>query len=199
MYMNTFAAWLDHQLTSRGWEQKELADRIAQAGYYVSRTHISRILAGERQAGGDAVVAIAHGLGVSMDEAMRARGWMRAGTDQSGIRRLAELYELLDNEDKGAVLKMVAALANQPQARQNGAEEELPSYLIEEIAQLVEEAEKAGGQLLKTVQAFLATYQRTHPRFYRQLEAAGILARAFPKLQNGWPSVDDLRPNHTPC
>lgn len=46
------------------------------AGYPIAQNSVSRILSGERQAGPDACIAIAYGLGIPREEVFRARGWL---------------------------------------------------------------------------------------------------------------------------
>ena len=50
-------------LKKRGWNQKEAAERLG-----VSQANISRWLSGEREPGLTALVQIAYGLGVTVDE-----------------------------------------------------------------------------------------------------------------------------------
>lgn len=76
-----FASWLQSQLTQRGWDQSEIIKRAKMSGYPISHTQISRIVNGDRKAGPDACIAIAHGLGMSREDVFRARGWLTKPSD----------------------------------------------------------------------------------------------------------------------
>ena len=71
-----FSDWLRHELKQRDMDQTELSRRAEMMGYPIARNSVSRILSGERDAGPDACIAIAYGLGVSREEVFRARGWL---------------------------------------------------------------------------------------------------------------------------
>ena len=71
-----FISWLLGQLNQRGWSQRDLARAARQAGYKLASGQLSYILSGTRQAGPEACIAIAAGLGVSREEVFRARGWL---------------------------------------------------------------------------------------------------------------------------
>lgn len=71
-----FGSWLQNQITERNWDQSELARRATMAGYRISSTQISRIVSGDRKAGPDACISIAHALGIPREEVFRARGWL---------------------------------------------------------------------------------------------------------------------------
>lgn len=76
-----FSSWLQTQLIKRGWDQSEVAKRAQMTGYYISKTQVSRIINGDRQAGPDACIAIAHALGLSREEVFKARGWLLTASE----------------------------------------------------------------------------------------------------------------------
>lgn len=71
-----FSDWLHHELQQRDMDQTDLARRAEMAGHPIARNSVSRILSGNRDAGPDACIAIAYGLGVSREAVFRARGWL---------------------------------------------------------------------------------------------------------------------------
>ena len=61
--MPSFLETFRHLLEKRGWNQKEAAEKLG-----VSQANVSRWLSGEREPGLAALVQIAYGLGVTVDE-----------------------------------------------------------------------------------------------------------------------------------
>ena len=66
-----FANWLHSQLTIAGWEQADLARRTG-----ISKTQISNVLSGVRQAGPEFCIAVARAFGISREEVFQVRGWL---------------------------------------------------------------------------------------------------------------------------
>lgn len=64
-----FASWLQDKLEYEGWSQTELADRSG-----ITRTHISRILSGERSPGLDFYRGIAHAFRIPLCNVLAAAG-----------------------------------------------------------------------------------------------------------------------------
>ncbi len=77
-----FPAWLETELERRGIDQSELARRASSAGYKIAPNTVSRILNRERDAGVEACIAIAAGLGISREEVFRERGWLLRAPEQ---------------------------------------------------------------------------------------------------------------------
>jgi hypothetical protein len=71
-----FVDWLNKQLDIRDWTQADLVESARAHGYDITPSQISRVLSRQKEAGLNATIAIAHGLGVSREEAFRARGWL---------------------------------------------------------------------------------------------------------------------------
>jgi len=81
----TFSEWLQNELKKRSWSQREVVRRGKRLGYKLSSGQLSHIISETRQAGPDACIAIAHGLGVSREEVFRARGWLLGTFSDPGI------------------------------------------------------------------------------------------------------------------
>jgi transcriptional regulator with XRE-family HTH domain len=64
-----FADWLRAEIEERGWSQSDLA-RTSK----ISPTQIARILSRERNAGNEAIVAIAHAFKLPPEQVYRAAG-----------------------------------------------------------------------------------------------------------------------------
>lgn len=64
-----FTSWLQDKLEYEGWSQTELADRSG-----ITRTHISRILSGERSPGLDFYKGMAHAFRLSLSSVLAAAG-----------------------------------------------------------------------------------------------------------------------------
>jgi transcriptional regulator with XRE-family HTH domain len=120
-----FASWLQAEMERRGWDQSELSRRSEAAGYFISHSQLSRILAGDRQAGPDACIAIAHALRIPREEVFRARGWLLrepnmvipADTDPHALQIAEMLSDLPEDVRKEAI----AALRATVEAMQHAA------------------------------------------------------------------------------
>lgn len=77
-----FSTWLSEKLKRNGLSRGELTQNAHKHGYKISRGQITHILNGTRQAGPEACIAIAAGLGVSREEVFRARGWLLQEPEQ---------------------------------------------------------------------------------------------------------------------
>lgn len=71
-----FIEWLQNQIKKRSWSQTDLRQRANMAGYPMSSSQLSNILSGNRGAGPDMCIAIAHALSLPREEVFRARGWL---------------------------------------------------------------------------------------------------------------------------
>lgn len=78
-----FAGWVNEQLKVRQWSEADLITKARERGYRIETSHLNRVLSGERPGGVRAVIAIAHGLGISREEAFQARGWLLPSVDDA--------------------------------------------------------------------------------------------------------------------
>lgn len=112
-----FPSWLQHELAKREMDQSELARRAKQAGYPIARNTISRIISGDRDAGPDACIAIAYGLGLPREEVFRARGWLLREPEQivppGAAPEVVSLINRLLSLPDGVQQTAVAALTTQ--------------------------------------------------------------------------------------
>lgn len=71
-----FTEWLQNELNKRGWSQRELVRRSDEYGNKISKTQLTNILLGKRNAGPDSCIAIAQTLELPRETVFRARGWL---------------------------------------------------------------------------------------------------------------------------
>ncbi len=96
-----FGEWVEQEIRKRGWSQRELVRHAKNSSVTISSGQLSHIINGSRQAGPEACIAIAHALGVSREEAFRARGWLLREPEQvfepGADLRLVQLAEQMKN------------------------------------------------------------------------------------------------------
>lgn len=102
-YRMAFNEWLQQELNRRGMTLADLAKRAEMYGYRISQPQLSRILNGDREAGPDACIAIAYGLGLSREEVFRARGWL-----------LREPEQIITTDDDPRLVRVVNRLRAMP-------------------------------------------------------------------------------------
>lgn len=115
-----FSQWLNNELEKRGMTKTELARRSRKSGHQISRTQITFILNGSRQAGPDACIAIAHALELPREEVFRARGWLLREPAEvvppNATPSAAKLIRTLTNLDNQSQTKIAEVLQNQVEA-----------------------------------------------------------------------------------
>jgi len=101
-----FQDWLVEQLNLKGWNQAKLASRAG-----VTRTAISDIISGRRNAGSELCTAIAHALNLPPEEVFRAAGLLPpapAHTEQT--QELLYFFDQLDDHDRKTILDLARFL-----------------------------------------------------------------------------------------
>lgn len=104
-----FDEWLKTELSERGWDQAELAQRSG-----ISTTQISRLMNKARSPGPEACLGIARAFRVPAEDVFRRAGLLPqlvAGNEQSqAIRDLGEMLRYLPPEDVEVIVALVRAL-----------------------------------------------------------------------------------------
>lgn len=93
-----FSAWLQEKMDEKQLSQSDLARSAGKAGFSISQNQLSRILSRRQQAGVEASIAIAHGLGLPREEIFRARGWLLSEpriVTKVMPPKLAEVFQLV--------------------------------------------------------------------------------------------------------
>lgn len=126
-HMETFLAWVHECMRDSGLEQADIVRRSKEAGYPISSGHLSRIMGGSRDAGADAVISLAYGLGVTLEEAFRARGWLKQRT--SPARQIGEIAETLDEGRRSTLLEVARALAGRATKSNAPTADEVEAYI----------------------------------------------------------------------
>jgi transcriptional regulator with XRE-family HTH domain len=96
-----FIAWLQEQLTQRGWDQAELARRSR-----ITTAHISRLLTGENQPGPEACVKLARALQLPPEEGLLPR----TKSTPEGVDGLLYYFTQVEEEDRRRILAMARAV-----------------------------------------------------------------------------------------
>lgn len=163
MNNSDFPSWVDSQLKVRHWTEADLISRARERGYRLDPSHLNRVLNREKGAGVQTVITIAHGLGVSREEAFRARGWLLPSAEEtlglisaeidrkSNDPRLLEFVtEILDLSEpvRSALLEsMIATLRTvQVALDQDGNEGAAKQWIP------VQEAADQSGYAVRTIQ-----------------------------------------------
>jgi transcriptional regulator with XRE-family HTH domain len=130
MATETLGNWLLAELERRGWTQGELARRS-----HVNRSHISRMISGQRSPGIDALRGMAEALGMPLDDLSRMADEMpprpARTNDQRPVyhvannlsERLAKAFGRLGISDQELVVAVAERLAGVVQARIIGDED----------------------------------------------------------------------------
>jgi plasmid maintenance system antidote protein VapI len=94
--------WLSQELDRRGWSHSELGRRAG-----VSQAAISSTISGDRKAGADFCVKVAHALGESPEKVLRLADIlpMSPTSDNATLQELIELAQNLPLEDQDELLK----------------------------------------------------------------------------------------------
>lgn len=176
-YLMVFNEWLQQELNRRGWNVADLAKRAEMYGYPISQPQLWRILSGDRQAGPDACISIAYGLGVSREEVFKARGWL-----------LREPEQLTTTNDDPQLVKVVSRLRALPVPvfkRAIGGVNALVDTFVE--AMVIESDEEVSRETLRELKAnapetyyrFLA--DRLGPNWREIVEGVAEIRAAFDK------------------
>lgn len=121
--METFNQWILNQLEYRGWSQAELARRAG-----IADATLSRIIAGTRQTGPDAALAIARALGERPEKVFRLAGLLPPGPTEQQEVQIREIAEMLAGLPDGAIrneaMAAIVAIARDAmeRARERGRE-----------------------------------------------------------------------------
>lgn len=130
--MTTLGDWLLVELERRGWTQGELARRS-----HIAKSHISRMISGQRSAGIETLRGLANALDVPLDELSRLSegspipgpGSGRARTRDrrvvyviDGEHKLQELWAGLSPEDQRRMLDLMERLQSPLEPRIIGEE-----------------------------------------------------------------------------
>lgn len=100
-----FADWLQNELTSRGWDQAELARRSQ-----TTTALISRILSGERLPGAVVARRLARAMVLAPEDVFRHAGILpRTSPQPSGFDELSCIYTELDEDDRQRLLAVARA------------------------------------------------------------------------------------------
>lgn len=102
--MNDIKTWLAETLKLRGWSQSELARRAS-----VSQFAVSSVISGDRNAGADFCVKIAHALNESPEKVLRLAGILPTSpaSEDDTLQELIELARSLPPEDQKEVLEYI--------------------------------------------------------------------------------------------
>lgn len=163
MNNSDFPTWVNEQLRERQWSEADLSAKARERGYRLESSHLNRILNRERGAGVQTVISIAHGLGVSREEAFRARGWLLPSAQEtleaisgeidrkSNDPRLLELVtEILDLSlpVRSALLNSMVAMLRTAQVAldQDGDKSTVRQWIP------VQEAADQSGYAVRTIQ-----------------------------------------------
>lgn len=156
-----FASWLMNQLTQRGWDQSELINRARMSGHRISHTQISRILNGDRKAGPDACIAIAHGLSLPREDVFLARGWLQKSSGAP--------YEAALAPAMAEVIREVKALPHDTQ--------ELIAYPLKaQLDTIVKALDRpAPPELLAELAKLKAEFKQSNPARYEQISSQFVV------------------------
>ncbi len=105
----SFRVWLSGELAQREWSHADLARRSN-----ITRSHISRILSGERPPGTNALVAIAHALHLPEEEVLRHAG--KISTQRDAVEGQAELvgyYGEMTAANRRRLIQIARVLASE--------------------------------------------------------------------------------------
>jgi len=96
-----FVDWLKKELEKRDWSQADLA-RLSK----ISPTQIGRILLRERNAGTDALIAIADALNLPPEEVLRAAGVLPPKSERTEkIEKIHHIFDQLPPEEQDKLIE----------------------------------------------------------------------------------------------
>ena len=98
-----FADWLIQELVKRDWSQSDLSRNAK-----ISTSQITRILNGQRNAGEDALKAIAHAFRLPPEQVFRAAGFLPPAPNiNEDIEQILHEIEKLPKDDQREVLAFI--------------------------------------------------------------------------------------------
>ncbi len=103
----SFRVWLLGELEHRKWSGAMLARKSN-----LTRSHISRILSGERMPGVNALVAIAHAFSIPEEVVLRHAGKIATQRKEvDGQVELVEIYVKMNTENRNRILDIARLFA----------------------------------------------------------------------------------------